>query len=327
MKRIAIIGAGLSGLVLARRIGAAAEVTIFEKSRGVGGRMATRYAGDYEFDHGAQFFTARTRAFRDFLRPLVEDEVIANWTASFAELDRARTRDARDWGIDYPHYVGTPRMNAVGKYLSRDLDVRTGTRIVEVNRKDRHWTLSDAAGSSCGGFDWLVITAPAPQTAELAREFPELVELGSQREMRACFALMLGFQTPLDLAWQAALVRNADISWISVNSSKPGREPPFTLLVHSTNAWASKHLEDKVDAVRAHMLDEASTVTGCDLQMADFIDLHRWRYANMDKQHGPSFYLDEDAMLAACGDWFVRGRIEAAFTSASALAERLLDRL
>jgi predicted NAD/FAD-dependent oxidoreductase len=73
MKRIAIIGAGLSGLVLARRLGDIAQVTIFEKFRSVGGRMATRYAHDYEFDHGAQFFTARTLEFREFLQPLVDD--------------------------------------------------------------------------------------------------------------------------------------------------------------------------------------------------------------------------------------------------------------
>ena len=88
MKRIAIIGAGLSGLVLARRLDEVAEVTIFEKSRGVGGRMATRYADDYEFDHGAQFFTARTPAFREFLQPLIRDQVVANWAPKFEELDR-----------------------------------------------------------------------------------------------------------------------------------------------------------------------------------------------------------------------------------------------
>ena len=57
--------------------------------------MATRRAGDFEFDHGAQFFTARTRAFREFLRPLVEDGVIADWRADFAELDRSGIRARR----------------------------------------------------------------------------------------------------------------------------------------------------------------------------------------------------------------------------------------
>lgn len=89
---------------------------------------------------------------------------------------------------------------------------------------------------------------------------------------------MLGFSAPLDLPWQAAVVRNADISWMSVNSSKPGRADAFTMLVHSTNAWADAH-------------------------------------------------IDDGANLAACGDWFLRGRVEAAFKSAQALAGKLRNRL
>ena len=70
MRRVAVIGAGLSGLA-ARELSESSEVTVFEKSRGYGGRMATRYGGDFEFDHGAQFFTARSAEFQEFLEPLI----------------------------------------------------------------------------------------------------------------------------------------------------------------------------------------------------------------------------------------------------------------
>lgn len=327
MKKIAIVGAGLSGLVLARQLRDVTDVTLFEKSRGVGGRMATRYADDYEFDHGAQFFTARTRAFREFLRPLINDGIVANWRARFAQVTRHETQEVRDWGDDRPHFVGTPRMNAVGKYLSQGIEVQTKTQVVQIMREDGQWFLTDDAGTRHGGFDWLVLTAPAPQTAKLAERFPGLTDICVQHDMRACFALMLGFARPLDLPWQAALVRDADISWISVNSSKPGRSSPFTLLVHSTNDWANAHLEDPTESVCEHMLDEASAVTGLDLRVAEYHHVHRWRYANIDRQGGPRFYIDNQEQLAACGDWFVRGRIEAAFNSACALARQLRLRL
>ena len=327
MKRIAIIGASLSGLVLARRLGEAAAVTIFEKSRGVGGRMATRYANDYEFDHGAQFFTARTSAFREFLQPLLRDRVVANWTPTCAELDRSGTRERRDWGEQYPHYVGVPRMNAVGKYLSTGLDIRTNTRIGNIRQEKGKWSLVDSDGRCHAGFDWLVATAPAPQTATLASEHSELLALCRARKMRACVALMLGFEAPLDLPWQAAVVRDADISWMSVNSSKPGRGDAFTMVVHSTNAWANAHVDDDLNALRAHLVDEASVISGVDLRQASYCDVHRWRYANMDKCGGPDCYIDEGSNLAACGDWFLRGRVEAAFSSANALAGKLRDGL
>lgn len=55
MKRIAIIGAGLAGLTLAREINASADVHVFEKYHGVGGRMAHRHLEGFDFDHGAQY--------------------------------------------------------------------------------------------------------------------------------------------------------------------------------------------------------------------------------------------------------------------------------
>ena len=327
MTRIAVIGAGLSGLVVARRLGEIADVTVFEKSRGPGGRIATRDAGDFEFDHGAQFFTARTTAFREFLQPLLADGVIANWPAQFAELDRDRVQALRSWRDDYPHFVGTPRMRRVGRYLSEGLDIRFETTVARIVRSNGRWTLFDAADSDLGQFDWLVLTAPAPQTAALAKEFPEVVSLCDGRTMRGCFALMLGFAEPVELPWQAALVRGADISWVSVNSSKPGRNEAFTLVVHSTNAWADEHIDDDIDSVTEHMMTEVSQVTGRDLRIATHCQVHRWRYANIDKQTGPSCFVSDELRLAVCGDWLVRGRIEAAFTSANSLGHELQERL
>ena len=62
---IAIVGAGIAGLAAARRLRAAGlTCTLFDKSPGLGGRMATRREGYLRFDHGAQYFTARGPRFR-----------------------------------------------------------------------------------------------------------------------------------------------------------------------------------------------------------------------------------------------------------------------
>lgn len=322
--KIAVVGAGLAGLVVARRLQTLADVTVFEKSRGAGGRIATRYAGDFEFDHGAQFFTARTDAFRTFLQPLIDDGAVASWPAKFAEFDRSSIKTMRSWDEDYPHYVGAPRMNSIGKFLAANLNIAFEKAVTGVTRDSKGWTVSDSAGTRSGPFDWLVLTPPAAQTAVLGEAFPDLVATCRARSMLGCFALMLGFAKPLELPWQAALVRNADISWISVNSSKPARKRPFTLVVHSTNAWASAHIDDDIDAVLGHMLNEASQVTGEDLGSAAHRQVQRWRYANIGRKTGPTYFLDDGKKIGACGDWFVRGRIEAAFTSANDLASCLV---
>ena len=323
MASVAIVGAGLSGLVLARQLSSLADVKVFEKSRGVGGRMSTRRAGEFEFDHGAQFFVARTPAFREFLAPLVAEGVVQNWRAEFAEMSGSTITATRTWGDDFPHFVGSPRMNSVGKYLAEGLDVQPGRTVTRIDYDSPGWQLYDAAGSSLGRYDWLVLTAPAEQTSQLGSVVPALTKAARVAAMQPCFALMLGFDSPLQLPWQAALVREADVSWISVNSSKPGRGEPFTLVVHSTNAWAAANLELERDSVAAHLLAATSAVLGHDLEHASVMQLQRWRYANADKREGQCYFCEDDLQVAACGDWFVRGRVESAFSSADSLARRL----
>lgn len=320
--RVAIVGAGLAGLCLAHRLAEHATVAIYEKSRGPGGRIATRYSDPYRFDHGAQFFTARNAMFRDFLAPLAAAGVVAPWQTRFVELDGSKVTQSRDWDETMPHYVAVPGMNALGKHLARGLDIRLGTTVEAIVGHDNNWQVvtSDAGRQH---YDWIISTAPAAQsTALMPFEFAHRAEL-DDKKMRGCYALMLGFESPLALDFGAALVRGADISWISVNSSKPGRDPAFTLVVHSTNAYADAHIEDDIDDVRLHLLGEFARVTGKDPGNAAHVRLHRWRYANIDRQSGPDAFVDHDNRLAACGDWCIRGRIECAWLSAMAAADAM----
>ena len=327
MTRVAVIGAGLSGLVAARQLQECAEVTVFEKSRGYGGRMATRYADDFEFDHGAQFFTARSPEFQRFLQPLIKAGVIDCWRARFAELQRNTVTATANWSDDFPHYVGAPRMNAIGKYLANGLTVRQKTSVAQLEREAGGWHLSDKDGNALGHFDWVVCALPAAQTAALAPADSRLHRRASEAQMQACFALMLGFDRPLSLPWQAALVTGADISWISVNSSKPQRADRFTLVAHSTNAYADTNLDASPVAVQGHLLAEVSAVIGSDCAQAAFCQLQRWRYANADKASGPACLVDAETQLAGCGDWFRHGRVEAAFRSGWDLAAKLRSRI
>ena len=324
MATVAVIGAGLSGLVVSRTLAQSHDVAVFEKSRGTGGRMATRRADPFEFDHGAQFFTARTPGFREFLEPLIEAGAVAAWPALFAELRRGQVVDRRQWSSDHPHYVGAPAMNAIGKELASGLDVRLDTAVTSLARNGTRWRLAGDGLRPLGEFDWVIVTAPAPQASELLAS-TSLAAAAAKIRMHACYALLLGFDEDPDLPWQAALVNNADISWISVNSSKPGRPVSPSLVVHSTNSWADSHADDDIETVRRHLLNECHAVTGIDTSAAVFADVHRWRYANIDQQDGDLYALDTDQKLAACGDWFVHGRVEGAFCSGDALARRISE--
>lgn len=319
MATIAIIGAGLAGLTVARELAAAHSVTVFEKGRGVGGRMSSRYSDPFFFDHGAQFFTARSRGFKDWLKPMLEAGTIAPWHARFAELTGSTITSRRQWDDDYAHYVGVPNMNALQKSLAAGLNVETGKRVTRCNRTDKGWLLhfeDDSAHSA----DWLIITAPLPQASELAGAH---AELGWSLPMKACYALMLGFEEAFEMEFDAARVLEADISWISRNVSKPGRNDAMTIVVHATNAWADKNVDLDIETVQKHLASELKRTAGIDANNADYIATHRWRYANIDKQDAMPCFFDEATTLGIAGDWFIRGRVESAFKSAMALVENM----
>ena len=323
MNRIAIIGAGIAGLTLACELAERAEVVVFEKSRGFGGRMATRQADSYQFDHGAQFFTAKSEEFNRFLEPYIEQGHVACWDANFVEIESDRIVSARCWADGPAHYVCTPRMNALAKQMASGIDVRLATRVARIEASATGWRLYDQDEVSLGDFDWVVSAIPAAQAdALLPVDFSASNEIGL-KHMLGCYSLMLGFEQELALDWQAAFVSDADISWISNDSSKPGRPDRYTLLVHSTNRWAEANIDLDDDSVTAFLQQELARVIGLDVSSAEHVALHRWRYANIGKQQGEDFFVDCDQRLAAAGDWCIHGRIESAYLSAWRLAQRL----
>ncbi len=323
MKRVAIIGAGLSGLVLAHRLKSCARVALFEKSGGVGGRMATRHAGSFHFDHGAQYFFVKTVEFREFLQPFLGSNAVSRWDADFAELDQGATVSQRRWDETFPHYVAVPGMNHLAKCLAANLDVCLQTPVAKIEANARGWKLLSETNEPLGTYDWVVSTVPPAQAARLLPSCFSHVDSLSKTKMVGCYALMLGMRKPLKTPWQAALVRQADISWVSVNHSKPGRTEDYSLVAHATNRWSEAHIEEAIEDVKDHLTRELSQILGCNVSTAEYRMVHRWRYANIERQNGPSMYLDEGSSLAACGDWCIQGRVEAAFTSANRLSVEL----
>ena len=105
-----VVGAGLSGLAAAGALSSAGhEVTVFDKGRGPGGRLATRRIGPATVDHGAQFFTVRSRRFEAMVEAWISAGVVGEWTRGFAD----RIGEYKEDG--YPRYKGTRGMTAIAE--------------------------------------------------------------------------------------------------------------------------------------------------------------------------------------------------------------------
>lgn len=326
---IAILGAGLSGLVLARGLCQHAAVTVFEKSRGVGGRMATRYTDDGEFDHGAQFFTARSAAFQTFLQPYLTASVVQDWTPHIVTLETGKKPYKRDWFE--PHYVATPRMNSLCKTLleqvTSHITFHLKTHILQLERTDNQWLLTDKDGMQYGPFDTVISTAPAKQTRDLFGEAFCTQTGWDDPVMTGCHALMIALHDAPPFPWHAAKVKESPLSWIAVNSSKPRRAAaPPTLLIHTANDWSEAHIDEDLATVEPYLMQTLYALTDLTPAHVKSVTLHRWRYANTPRplQDGP-FLHDPATGLAAASDWCVDGRVEGAFLSATALTQQITN--
>ena len=327
-KKIAIIGAGLAGLTAAHALKDTATVKLFDKSRGVGGRMSTRYAGDYEFDHGAQYFTARDPRFQNAVEAAIEQGVVAPWDGrAFYLKEDSMTRDT---GGD--RFVGVPRMNSWAKSLAEGLDISLGARVSELSRRDSKWTLSFEGGSEQSGFDNVICAVPSVQaTALLPDNFNGMAALkGTQ--MDACFALMVGFDEIHDFGWESLRSSHDSAAWLAVNSDKPSRSKgKTTLMVHAAPDWSNTHAQADRDWVQTEMEASASTLCGTDISAAPHRALHRWLYASVSaspsNSPGEAAIYDQGIGLVACGDWCLGGRVEGAFLSGLAAADSLLNSL
>lgn len=318
--RIGIIGAGISGIAAARQLQGYADISVFEKSRGPGGRMATRRAGNFQFDHGAQFFTARSDEFQRLLTSVGEDLAIP-WQARVLTLERGKKPFKREWFE--AHYVARPQMNSLVKALAADQVITTETRVNKLEETPDGWRLHDVEGSDLGTFDWVISSAPAPQTAELMpAEFSDRESLQGIH-FSPCYALMLGFEVAPALNFDAALVRDEALDWIAANSGKPGRGSGFSLLLHSNNHWAEKHREDDPDSIAEAMTMSLGELTGVDVDAASHSVLHRWLHARAETDLETDFLLDADNQLAVCGDWCRGNRVEDAFLSGHRLGKKL----
>lgn len=311
-RRIAIVGAGLAGLTAARQLAAdGGQVTVFEKSRGVGGRMATRREGDFQFDHGAQYFTVRDRRFRQLVEAWRSRGLVASWRGRIAVIPE-RPRDARSSPPD--RMVALPGMSALGKAMSRGVRVRLKARVERVEPTPRGWRLNLADGGVAGEFDALVLALPAPQAAKLLEDAPELRDAAASVRFNPCLALMAGLRQPCGVDFDAAFVNAGPLAWICRNSSKPARAAHETWVLHASADWSGRNIEAAPDAALAELWRAFEHIVGAGLE-PEILTLHKWRYALAISPLDLGCLWDPDRRIAACGDWCHGSRIEGAYLS------------
>jgi renalase len=353
---IAVVGAGAAGLAAARALRQRhpeVSITIYEKSRGLGGRAATRRRDSFAFDHGAQVIKAPSGAVR---RLLLE------------ELDTGDLRviERPVWAFDSAGSVvpGDPALNAetsyyyrdgnnrLGKLLAEGLDVRREVRIGSLKCKMQNaqltasaishfapctsYELYDTSGEQVGSANAVLLTAPAGQSAEIvaASELDaslkeQLAAALARGVYRRCISLALAYARPLERPYYALI--NADrthpIAWLALEHTKGAeRCPPghSLLLAQMAPGWSNAHWDDPADQIGPQVAALASDILGEDLRRPLWWDRQGWRYSQPDATCDFGALNSTGSGLFFAGDFAAgQGRVHLALESGWRAAELL----
>lgn len=319
-----IVGSGISGLSAARRLREyAVDLTLIEKGRAPGGRMATHTDGSSIFDHGAQFVTTRELAFRKRVENWVDKNAVKPWYVG--PLGNMR-------------YVGITGMRSIPDLLSKELNVRYSETVTKIRfNKKNVWTVTvlphGETKTKTYQSDFLVLTAPVPQSLKLLQDsnveldYDEEEELSRIKYVR-CISVMAKLNGPAGLPNPGAMDLNHDVlRWIGDNYAKGVSPVEGTITIHSSPKFADRYWDASDEERIPLMLAAAKPFLKSDVVETAS---HRWGFSEptrIYKEKQPfrvPYYLDEDHRIALCGDGFNGPRIEAAAISGASLAERLV---
>lgn len=331
MAHIAIVGAGMAGLSALQLLKQAGhQVTVFDKSRGSGGRMATKKVGNASWDMGAQFMRSHHSEFTQELRRWQLNGWIEHWNMQPHVIDADGIRPSPD---DVERYVGVNRMTALSRQLLAAADdFVASARIVDCQFDGQQWQLSADDQRQFSGFDALIINTPPLQAKPLLAAIAPELSAQCDVPLMPAWTLLLAFDQPLDSDVKAAFVHHPIIDFIAQNSDKPQRDGPHngapqTWVVHANHHWTEAHTESPRDWVQQQMLDAFFEVMRQPAKPLAEVWLHRWLYAIVDQPLHKGALSSEQLPLTVCGDWLEQGAIEGAWLSGRKAAELTQQRL
>ena len=312
-KTTVIIGAGISGLLVARELVArGTKVIVMDKSRGVGGRMSTKRIGNAVFDQGAQFFTTRDEQFEAMVTGWSKCGVVERWD-----------------GGDEARWVARPSMTGLAKALAADIPVTLSHKVQSIQFHDCGCWEIEVEGEGLHCAERVVMSSPVPQSLAILDaghvKLPAAIRADLELcDYHPCLAFMLVLDRPSELAAEGLAMAEGPVRWVADNVKKGlAQGAPAALTVHLNRDFSTEHYGDSEEDVWELIADTLKPILGDAVVSSK--RLHRWKFSEPKTLHRKRCEWVPEMNLGFCGDVFGGPRVEGAAVSGMALARQIIS--
>ena len=312
-RRIGIIGAGISGLVCARKLTEEGHrVVVFEKSRSLSGRCASQKFGSHVVDKGVQYFTLKDEE----VRKSVEQIAGMQLRKIVAPIFESDTGVVYRPGQERFYMIGGN--NQLGKLLSEGIEVRHELEVQPLVPSGSKWQIGSEQ------FDVVISSAPWPQTAALIGCDPG--EVIYEPNLTA----LLEYSSPWCGSSYAKIdLKGRDVlAWVACENAKEGRiqgDDRSVYIVQASSLYSRENFETDSAVWIQDLQRRVEKDWGLDPRMRGATFGHRWKYAR--RAEGPVNPLPIKSGIFYCGDSITESRVESVWKSGVQTAEKVLEAL
>jgi len=319
-----VVGAGIAGLMAARELQRqGVQVITVDKSRGVGGRMATRRFAGGVFDHGTQYFAPSSAWFQSRIAEWRDDDIAREWF-------RVRSYEMDPRFLSSARYCGHPAMTAVPKQIAEGMEVHTEARIATLREEGGRW-IAETDGGTQYAAQSCILTPPVPQVRSLFEDSGLTPDAETQAVLAGlayepCITVLAICDDAPDLPDNGVLeFERGNLRRIMDNNRKGISPDVHAITIHASGDYSAAHFDDDSDQVARSIIEEAQLIMRVGVTEHQ---VHRWRYSQVIEPHPkPALQVFTRPPLAVAGDAFGVNGVEGAARSGMEAARLIMRQL
>ena len=299
-----IVGAGLTGLNLGRKLKSLdpnLKISILEKSKSCGGRMATRRINDSKYDHGAQFIKNKD----------ISQELIQFWQQENI-LQKFPTQT-------FSAFCGIGGMTQLAKKIAENLEISFNRKVTSISKNQVGWQIIDEVGEIVTTKQ-IVLTCPLPQSLDLlkASKIDFDFHLSNIHYAKA-LVYLVEFETALDPKMNYQENFDQDIFSICSQGEKGISSKSHYTVTMSEN-WSEEHFSKSDE----NLLKISQDLLSAKLNSRKILNsqIKKWKYSHPQKIWEKLYYSPEFGIYLA-GDAFGGPSLTGALKSSNELFEHL----